>query len=206
MCTDCDEINGTNSIQTGPQGPAGPDGSTGAQGPQGERGPIGPTGPQGPQGDPGEIGPTGVSGTSVVTTLTDDATSTVINTYVLPLEDSSWVIQGMYLYVEDAGHYLVQSINALTSEVTVFDPNYTDNSPSQLLANHAVSAAGAQGPEGPTGPTGDPGFMYETVDGNGIPAESTEPYSVLIRNSSNTGYEFMNLGEFVQLINSLNGL
>jgi hypothetical protein len=38
-------------------------------------------------------------------------------------------------------------------------------------------------------------FKYETVDGNTIPAIASNSYDVLIRNSDNTGYEWVPIGK-----------
>jgi hypothetical protein len=46
-------------------------------------------------------------------------------------------------------------------------------------------------------------FNYEITDGNGIPAEATAEYQLLMRNSSNTGYTFIGLADLKALINAL---
>lgn len=48
---------------------------------------------------------------------------------------------------------------------------------------------GLTGPAGPTGPAGAAGFIYETVDGNTVPAEETGLYTVLSRNSETAGLD-----------------
>lgn len=45
--------------------------------------------------------------------------------------------------------------------------------------------------------------IYETVDGNNVMAEGTQPYQFLMRNSSNTGYSFVSLATLKTLLDNI---
>lgn len=202
MCLDCTERNGS-TTQTGPQGPVGP---TGPQGPIGPQGPQGPQGPAGADGTTGPTGPTGVDGTSTVGTITSftpsDTGGSIVVSENLPISVNQTV------FIFDAGYYTVSAQGTDTLGNTyydIIDPGYADNNIGAIAEDSVIIIAGHEGPiglTGPTGPTGNPGFMYETVDGNGIPAEATDAYQILMRNSDNTGYIFVSLTELKNLLNN----
>lgn len=201
MCVDCTERNGT-TTQTGPQGPMGP---TGPQGPQGPPGPQGPTGPAGSTGSTGTTGANGVNGTSAVgsvTSFTADPTGGRITVS----EDLPLAVDQV-VFIVDAGYYTVSATGTTgdTPYYDIIDPGYTTNNIGAITDGSVIMIAGHEGPiglTGPAGPTGDPGFMYETVDGNGIPAEATDSYQFLMRNQDNTGYVFVSLVELKNLLNN----
>jgi len=64
-------------------------------------------------------------------------------------------------------------------------------------------AKGSNGNNGTNGTNGVNGFLYETVDGNLTPAQATDRYQLLMRNSSNTGYEFVSIVQLKEIINSI---
>ena len=157
-----------------------------------------PVGPPGPQGPPG-AGPV-LGGTS--TTIDINATPIGGLAYQIPLVDNTFVVDGMVLFVEDAGYYeVINSGGGLPpNNITVTDLAYTGNNPANLLATKEVTAAGLQGDAGTNGTDG---FNYETTDGNNIPAEASGPYEFIMRNSGDTGYTFVSLAELKILLNSI---
>ncbi len=56
---------------------------------------------------------------------------------------------------------------------------------------------GDDGDPGPQGPAGPGSFIYETVDGNLIPAEATNSNEFLRRNLDDTGYEFVSFSQML---------
>ena len=159
----------------------------------GVSGTKGNTGATGSTGPTGATGGTGTAGVSAFSTMTGNATSGSANHYTIPISNASWISTGQMVYVQDAGYYTSTGIDG-SGNLTVVDPLYSSNVPGNLLTGKTVSTAGirgATGSTGATGPTGPSAFVYETVDGNTIPAQATGPYQVLMRNSSNTGYTFV---------------
>lgn len=57
-----------------------------------------------------------------------------------------------------------------------------------------------------TSDPGDTGFIYETLDGNGIPAEATGPDQALFRKHNDTGYEFREVEPGEPPVTSISGL
>lgn len=57
--------------------------------------------------------------------------------------------------------------------------------------------------DGTNGTNGTNGFIYETLDGNGIAAQATQPYDILMRNSTNTGYTFVHIGTLKGILNAI---
>lgn len=82
-----------------------------------------------------------------------------------------------------------------------------------------LATLAGSGPPGPPGPPGQPGtngtngndgeifnaVVYETLDGNEIPAISSgEPYELLRRNLENDGYDFVGISQLAADINAYN--
>lgn len=163
------------------------------------------TGEQGIQGIQGDDGEQGLTGGNCYTSLADDAIPLGGNLYQVPLVDASFVVVGQTLFIQDAGTYLVTSIVAdssgePTDTIIIQNLLYSTNDPTDLIVTKAVTPTGIQGTAGTNGVNA---FIYETVDGNGIPAESTTPYSFLMRNETNTGYVFVNLNELKTYLASI---
>lgn len=169
----------------------------------GDRGAQGIQGIQGVQGIQGIQGVAGADGSSTSTTIDTNATPLGGLAYQIPLVGSDFVVDGMVLFVEDAGYYEVISSGGgglPLGNITVTDLAYTGNNPANLLAGKKVTAAGLQGDAGTNGTDG---FNYETTDGNGLPAQASGPYEFLMRNSGDTGYTFVSLAELKILLNSI---
>ena len=87
---------------------------------------------------------------------------------------------------------LTGSYNATTGVLTL-TPYIDGVAQTPIVTGDLRGAAGAPGADG---------FIYETTDGNGIPAEGTsDPYSVLARKGDDTGYEFASIAQRQQLNN-----
>lgn len=188
MCNCDDNINAV-QVFSGPQGPVGPQGPQGVQGIQGIQGLTGATGSQGIQGIPGD------SGESAYTTATADASPVGGNLYSLTVDSTGWMAIGQVLYIEGAGYYEINNIIGPNS-VILLDLQYTGNDSTNLITAAKISPGGIKGTDG---------FIYETTDGNGIPATSSSAYSVLIRKGDNSGYEFITLADFIIVLQA-NGL
>lgn len=183
MC-DCDNIGcGCTSVvvQKGDKGDTGATGATGA------------TGPQGPAGANGANGADGTSFTwkgaynALTAYVPDDVVSYGGSSYIC-IQNSTGNLPTNVLYFE-----LMASIGATGAT-------------GSTGSTGATGATGSTGPTGATGPAGADGFIYETVDGNSVPAEADEPYQVLSRNSETTGlngYTFLSQAKQNYLINQI---
>lgn len=196
MCNCDDNINST-EVSSGPQGPTGPQGPSGTltvgtvtTGAAGSSVAVTNSGtstaavlnftiPKGDKGDTGASGPTGATGGNAYTTC-DGSTSLGSNQYLVICPKTDWIGLGQMVYIEGSGYYEVIIKNSSTS-FTVLDPLYSTNTPT-FTPGSLISPAGVKGTDG---------FMYETIDGNGIPATGNGAYSILIRNATDTGYEFI---------------
>jgi collagen type VII alpha len=152
----------TTTSLPGPPGDVGPPGPPGPQGPQGIAGPAGgppgPPGPQGPQGTtgpPGMTGPVGPDGVNAYTLNTAGFTVPVIGaSTVVPVEDTSWIVVGQFLYIDTAG-----GAPGTPGVLKVIAKTPT----SITLQNISTSAAtGPPGPQGPPGPAGPQGLSAHT--------------------------------------------
>ena len=105
---------------------------------------VGTPGPQGPPG-PGSY-------TNLENPFTVPNPGTSVNVTV---QDTSWMIGGASIFIQNAGYYTVQSIFDAT-HATLVNTNAPGNaSPGTIIASpQGVSAAGSQGAQGPQGPTG----------------------------------------------------
>lgn len=167
----------------------------------GDRGATGATGATGSTGAAGATGATGATGKSAFTTMSSNAISLGGVSYQLPLTDSSFCINGMILFIKDAGYYQITNANPGTlNNIIVDDLLYTGNNTANLLSGKNVTPAGIKGTNGTNGTDG---FNYETTDGNNIPAEASSSYQFLMRNETNTGYTFISLAELKVLLNSI---
>jgi len=162
---------------------------------------TGAIGATGATGAAGAAGSTGAAGASAYTTLSIDATPLGGTVYQLDVVTSAWVAVGMIIYVEDAGYFTVTSISSAT-RIIVNDLLYPGNSAAALLIGKKVTAGGLRGAAGTNGTDGVDGFIYETLDGNGIAAEALDTYELLMRNSTNTGYTFVTLADLKILLAS----
>ncbi len=159
---------------------------------------IGSTGLKGNTGATGSTGTTGAAGQNAYSTVSSDATPLGGNSYTLPLTNAGFTQIGQYIFVQDAGTYLVT--NKASNSLTVLNPGYSSNVPANLLIGKTVTPTGIKGDPGTNGTNG---FIYETIDGNGTAATSTTPYSLLMRNDSNTGYIFVTLQELKTYLASI---
>lgn len=211
MCNDClDDLN-TGTIPVGPQGPTGaqgPQGIQGIQGIQGNTGATGGTGATGPQGNPGNAGN---NGTPNYANLVSNGTSLGSNLYQLALNTNTARVVGETIYVESAGHYQVTTLLD-SNNIVVLNLLYPANDTSHLVTNAkltgagvrgATGAAGSNGSDGTDGTDGTSGFIYETIDHNNVPATGTSAYSVMVRNSANTGYQFITIGALKAILDTL---
>lgn len=162
---------------------------------------TGPVGATGATGAAGATGSTGAAGVGAYTTLTANATPLGGSVYQLDMANTSWISVGQIIYVQSAGYYTVTSITSST-RLIVNNPDYTGNNTANLLNTKTVSAGGLQGIAGTNGTNGVDGFIYETTDGNGIAAEATDSYQLLMRNADNTGYTFVTLSDLKILLAS----
>jgi len=196
MCNCDDNINST-EVSSGPQGPTGPQGPAGTitvgtvtTGAAGSSVAITNSGtstaatlnftiPKGDKGDTGNDGPTGSTGKNAYTTVSGSS-SIGADTYLINCVSTSWMGLDQILYIEGSGYYKVLILNTNTT-ITVLDLLYTGNTPI-FTPGSLISPGGVKGADG---------YSYETIDGNGIPATGNGAYSILIRNSSDTGYEFI---------------
>lgn len=156
---------------------------------------TGSKGDTGATGATGAAGSTGAAGASAYTVLTANATPLGGTVYQIDIADSTWMSEGQTIYIQDAGYYTVTSITSAT-RIIINNLEYTGNNTANLLDTKTLSAAGIIGLSGTNGTNGVDGFNYETVDGNGIPAEATGAYQILMRNSTNTGYQFISAAEY----------
>lgn len=158
-------------------------------------------GTRGTTGATGAAGATGPSGENAYTTMTEGV-SMGGNLYRLTLDSSNWLNVDQYIFVETAGTFKVSTITSPT-EIIAFDPGYSDNVPAHLIGSGLSFLVTASGAKGADGAAGTDGFMYETVDGNGLPAQAATNYEFLMRNASNTGYTFVTLEQLKVLLNSI---
>jgi hypothetical protein len=142
-------------------------------------GEVGQTGSAGATGATGSTGSPGPNGINAYTTIVS-STPLGGDIYELVVVRTSWMGVGQILYIENSGYYKITSIVSGTI-IEVLDLQYTGNTPI-LQPPSIVSPGGVKGADS---------FMYETTDGNLIPAEGNGAYSILIRNSTDTGYEFI---------------
>lgn len=145
----------------------------------------------GSTGSTGSTGPQGGQGVNSYTIL-NGSTTISSTTYSLNVADTSWMGVGQILYIENSGYYKVVTISTPT-DVIVLDLAYTGNT-GTFTTNSIISPGGVSGKNG---------FLYETVDGNGIAATSNTAYDVLVRNSTNTGYTFMTATAYKAYLGSL---
>ncbi len=185
MCN-CDEFINQSEVPNGPIGPTGATGAAGATGATGATGPAGPTGATGQFGDTGPQGANAYGTLISFTTLGSNLYQAVINTYY------EWIGLDQIIYIESLGYYKATTILGAGSFI-LLDLQYTGNNP-VFAAGKKVSPGGLEGPDS---------FMYETVDGNDIPAQSTGAYSLLMRNGTDTGYEFVSLAALKALLASI---
>lgn len=167
----------------------------------GERGATGATGATGDTGATGADGATGPAGQPAYTTTTA-GTSLGSDLYSLTVGSTDFMAVGQYVYIANAGYYQV-SVVPTDTNVIVFDPGYADNTPGTLVGSGYSYAVNSAGVAGANGADGTDGFNYETVDGNGIPAQATAEYQFLMRNPDNTGYTFVSLAELKILLASI---
>jgi hypothetical protein len=163
--------------------------------------PTGSRGASGATGAAGAAGATGAAGVAAYTTLSAGATPLGGTVYQLDVVNSTWTSIGQMIYVQDAGYYTVTSKPSST-QIIVNNPAYAGNNTAALLTGKTMSAGGLRGLEGTNGTDGTDGFNYETVDGNSIPAQATDTYELLMRNSTNTGYTFVSLADLKILLAS----
>ena len=168
--------------------------------------------PRGPQGIPGipatiELGDvnTGDPGTDVIITNSGTTDNDAIFNFTIPRGDQG--IQGPP-GPSGTGTQGPQGIPGIAATIAV---NSTETglpgtdalvtaggTPSAVLLDFIIPRGdtGATGEDGPPGPPGD-GFIYETFDGNTIPAEANRENQYLRRKISNDGYEFVNFSQMV---------
>ena len=158
-------------------------------------------GTRGATGATGATGPAGTTGQSAFTTMSAGV-SMGSNLYRLTVTNSSWLNVDSYVYVDTAGAYKVNTIVSPT-EIVVFNPGYSDNTPGHLVGSGLNLKVTATGQKGDAGTNGTNGFMYETVDGNGLPAQASGNYELLMRNADNTGYTFVTIEDLKILLNSI---
>lgn len=149
----------------------------------------GSTGATGANGTIGATGNTGIDSFSEIMA----SISLGSNLYQLDLAPTNtWIGVGQILFIENAGYYQVTSLIG-AGTVVVLDLLYTGNTPTFAL-NSKVSPGGVRGKNG---------FVYETLDGNGTPAQGNGAYSLLIRNSTDTGYTFITASDLKTYLASL---
>lgn len=168
----------------------------------GDRGATGATGSTGATGATGATGTTGANGSSTYTSLSSNAISLGGTSYQLSLVDSGAIVNGMILYIQDAGYYQVSSVGGglPANNITVTNLAYAGNNTANLLSGKTLTASGIKGTDGTNGTDG---FNYETTDGNDIPAEASGSYQFLMRNETDTGYTFISLAELKVLLASI---
>lgn len=166
------------------------------KGDKGDKGDTGNTGNTGAQGDPGTNGTNGTDGTSFVWKGAYDNGDAYVPNDTVSYNGSSYI-------------NIQAGTGNLPTDTSFWDPMAEKGDDGATGATGATGPAGPTGATGPTGPTGAAGtngFIYETIDGNVTPAETTGPYSVLSRNSETTGldgYVFLSQAKQNYLINQI---
>lgn len=148
---------------------------SGLTGPKGDTGATGAQGPIGPAGLPGNNG----------------------------FRGNEWFTSdsGFYPIVDHEGNPLRNGDMHLNQEGEIYEYSVTledwfntgviIKGPQGIQGIQGVQGIqGIQGIQGPQGIPGVNGFIYETIDGNTIPAEADLNNDYLRRNVTNTGYEF----------------
>ena len=151
----------------------------------GELGQQGGTGPQGNQGNQGN------AGVPAFTTLFSGSPISG-DSYAIVVQNDSWMSVGQVIYIQGDGYFKVTSITNVT-DLIIQDLGYPGNN-THFTPSSKISPGGLRGPTP---------FIYETVDGNGIPAQGNGAYSLLIRNSTNTGYTFITASDLKAYLNSI---
>jgi hypothetical protein len=147
--------------------------------PQGVPGPQGPIGSVGPQGEQGEQGTPGIDGISIVWKGS------------LPVEPIEPELNWGYYNTSDKKSYIWDGDSwEIIAQDGINGTNGTNGSNGAQGDIGPAGPPGPQGEPGPQGDQGDPGFIYETTDGNSVPAEANLNNDYLRRNVTNTGYEF----------------
>jgi hypothetical protein len=165
--------------------------------------------PRGPQGIPGipatiELGTvaTGDPGTDVIITNSGTTDNDAIFNFTIPRGDQG--IQGIPGPI-GTGTQGPQGIPGIAAIIAV-DSTTTGlpgtnalvtagGTPSAVLLDFVIPR-GDTGATGGVGPAGS-GFIYETFDGNTIPAQANRENQYLRRKISNDGYEFVNFSQMV---------
>ncbi len=154
---------------------------------------CGEVGQTGLKGDQGEVGQTGITGGNAYGMVTQYLGSGAVpNSYRFRVGSSAWMAFGQVLYLEPYGYFKVIETAAI-DEVTVLNESYTGNTVG-FSPPFRISPGGIQGRGS---------FIYETTDGNQTAAQGHGPYSVLVRNPSDTGYVFMTPLDFKTYLNSI---
>jgi hypothetical protein len=166
--------------------------------------------PRGPKGIPGipatiELGNvnTGDPGTDVIITNSSTTPSEAIFNFTIPRGEQG--IQGIP-GPNGTGSQGPQGIPGIAATIAVNSTSTGDpgtnalvtagGTPSAVLLDFVIPRGdtGATGEDGPPGPPGD-GFIYETLDNNGIPAQANASNQFLRRNLGSTGYEFVDFSQ-----------
>lgn len=113
-----------------------------------EDGYVGATGPAGPAGAAGATGPAGSSSFSDTSAdFTEPAVDDSVNIFLV---DAAWVIEGMFIFVENSGFYEVVSVVGNTVLGTFRVPGPVSGG--VIPGGSHVGPSGARGPVGPAGP------------------------------------------------------
>jgi len=169
--------------------------------------------PRGPQGIPGipatiELGTvnTGIAGSPVIITNSGTTDNDAIFNFTIPRGDQG--IQGPP-GPNGAGTQGPQGVPGIAAIIAVGNTDTGDpgtnalvtagGTPSAVILNFVIPRGdtGATGGIGPEGLPGTSGFIYELQDGDGFPAEGTEPNQYLRRRIDDTGYVFVNFSQMV---------
>ena len=157
--------------------------------------PVGATGATGPQG------PQGIAGISIVwqgSLAAAPGTPSLNWGYYDTVQKKSYIWNGTTWNI-----IAIDGANGAAGSTGATGPTGATGATG---ATGSQGIQGIQGPKGDAGPTGStgatgaagtPGFIYETVDTNGIPTEATKSNQFLRRNLANTGYEFVDFSQIL---------
>lgn len=152
---------------------------------------CGEVGSEGATGATGSTGPQGATGRSWSTVLIEGWATTVNpNEYRATVNSSENIVPEVIIFIEGAGYFKVISVDSAT-RITVLDLLYPD-----------YDVAGIVNPGGKVLVAG-PSFIYETIDGNNTPATASSGDMLLVRNTANTGYEFMSFQDLKDIFDTL---
>lgn len=142
-------------------------GSSGSGGGQGASGYSGYSGLSGFRGSSGYSGPSGTAGADGLNAFTT-TTATFIQVNVdsdvaVSMASTGWMNVGQIIYIQNAGHYEVKTINTAVS-ATLTRRYDTSGSGTTIATNQKVTPAGRKGDAGTAG--GEPTYSSASVDIN----------------------------------------